>query len=77
MKYNLKPIVQKIMNILNKDGFEIKRFRGSHISINKEPPLKRPIIIPNKKELSNAVRNNLIKELREVGVDIKKIEELF
>ncbi len=77
MKYNLKPIVQKIMNILHKEGFEIKRFRGSHISINRNPPLMRPIIIPNKKELSNAVRNNLLRELKEVGIDTKKIEELF
>jgi len=77
MKYNLKPIVQKIMNILHKEGFEIKRFRGSHISINKNPSLNRPIIIPNKKELSNAVRNNLIRELKEVGINTKKIEELF
>ncbi len=77
MKYRLKPIVQRIINILRKENFEIKRFEGSHISINRVPPLRRPIIIPNKKDLSNAVRLNLIKELKENGIDTKKIEDLF
>lgn len=77
MGYHLKPKVQKIINLLRKEGFEIKRIRGSHIVINRNPPLKRPIIIPNKDELSNAVRLNLIKELKEAGIGTYKIEELF
>jgi predicted RNA binding protein YcfA (HicA-like mRNA interferase family) len=77
MGYRLKPIVQKIINLLRKEGFEIQRFSGSHISINRNPPLKRPIVIPNKSPLSNAVRLNLIKELKEAGIDTQKIEELF
>ena len=77
MKYNLTPIVLKIVNTIKKHGFEIKRFSGSHISINREPPLKRPIVIPNKNEVSNKVRLNLIKELQEVGIDTEEIEDLF
>lgn len=77
MAYKLKPQVQKIMNFLRKNGFEIKRMSGSHIIINREPPLKRPIVIPNKDELSNAVRLNLVKELQEIGIDTSRLEELF
>ncbi len=77
MSYKLKPQVQKIMNFLRKNGFEIKRMSGSHIMINREPALKRPIVIPNKDELSNAVRLNLTKELQEAGIDTSDLEKLF
>ena len=77
MKYKLTPIVHKIMSLLEKEGFQIKRFSGSHISINKNPSLRRPIIIPNKKNLSNVLRLNLIKQLKEERINTEKIEELF
>ena len=51
--------------------------RGDHIIVNKNPPLKRPIVLVNEKRLSNAVRLNLIKECKEAGIDIKELEELF
>jgi len=77
MPLKLKPIVQKIINILKKDGFQIMRIRGDHIIINKEPPLKRPIVLVNEKKLSNVVRLNLIKECKEAGINTQKIDELF
>ena len=77
VKYRLTPIVQKIMGILSKYGFEIIRMVGDHIKINKEPPLRRPIILVNEKRLSNKVRQNLIREAEEGGVPRKKLEELF
>ena len=77
MPKGLKPIIKEIMSILEKEGFKIKRIRGDHIIINREPPLRRPIVLVNEKRLSNAVRLNLIKELKEAGIDTTKIEELF
>ncbi len=77
MPKGLKPIIKEIMSILEKEGFEIKRIRGDHIIINREPPLRRPIVLVNEKRLSNAVRLNLIKELKEAGINTTKIEELF
>ena len=62
MNYRLTPVVKEVMKILRKHGFEIIRMRGDHIIVNKNPPLKRPIILVNVKKLSNAVRLNLIKE---------------
>ncbi len=62
MTYNLKPLINKIINKLTPHGFYIVRMRGDHIIVNRNPPLKRPIVLVNKKEISNAVRLNLIKE---------------
>ena len=77
MGYKLKPKIQKIFNLLRKQGFEIKRISGSHIIINKNPPLKRPIIIPNKDKLTNVVRLNLIKELKEANFNTSEIEDII
>ncbi len=77
MTLKLKPIIKEIMSILQKEGFEIKRMRGDHIVINRIPPLKRPIVLVNEKRLSNAVRNNLIKECKEEGINTDKLEDLF
>jgi len=74
---HLTPIIRKIMSILKKQGFKVVRIKGSHIVINRNPSLPRPIIIPNKKRLSNAVRLNLIKECKGAGVDTTKLENLF
>ncbi len=65
------------MKVLNKHGFKIIHMRGDHIKINKNPPLKRPIILVNEKRLSNKVRQNLIKEAEEGGVPRKELESLF
>jgi|TARA_Y100000310_G_scaffold308415_1_gene351501 predicted RNA binding protein YcfA (HicA-like mRNA interferase family) len=73
----LTPIVSKIMSLLRKEGFEIIRVKGSHLIINKIPSLKRPIIIPNRKRLTNIVVQNLIKQCKEIKIDTSKIEELF
>ena len=77
MALRLKPIIKKIMSLLNKEGFSISRIKGDHIIINKIPSLKRPIVIPNVKRLSNAVRNNLLKSCEEIGIDTTKLKELF
>ena len=77
MAYKLKPIVGKIVKILNKYDFFVSRISGSHVVINRNPKLKRPIIIPNDKALSNAVRLNLLKECEESGVDTSKLRDLF
>jgi len=39
MKYHLKPVVQKVVNILVKEGFFAERMHGDHIIINKTPSL--------------------------------------
>jgi predicted RNA binding protein YcfA (HicA-like mRNA interferase family) len=62
---------------LIKEGFEIKRIRGSHIIINKRPPLNRSIVVPNKEKLSNVVRLNLIRELKENDINTEEIESLL
>ena len=77
MGIKLKPILQKIMSILKKEKFYIKRMKGSHIILNREPKLRRPIIIPNKNKLSNAVRQNLINQCKEIDINTEKLEELF
>ncbi len=51
--------------------------KGDHIIINRNPSLKRPIVLVNEKRLSNAVRLNLLKECKESGIDIIKLKELF
>ena len=77
MAYKLKPIIKKIMVILEKEKFYISRMSGSHIIINRNPQLKRPIVIPNDKKLSNAVRLNLLKECEEIGLNISELKNLF
>jgi len=76
MTYNLKPIVQKVVNILQKQGFTIERMRGDHIIINKTPSLRRPIVLVNIKKPTNIVRQNLISACHEAGVSKEIIEEL-
>lgn len=76
MKYHLKPIVQKVVNILKKEGFFIERMRGDHIVINKIPSLRRPIVLVNVKKPSNIVRQNLLSACYEAGVDKEIIQEL-
>ena len=77
MAYRLKPIIKKIMSILEKEGFKIKRMKGDHIVVNKIPSLKRPIVLVNEKRLSNVVRQNLIKECEEIGMDTTELKKLF
>jgi len=77
MKVKLKPIVRKIVNVLKKEGFYISRVKGDHIIINRNPSLKRPIVLVNDKRLSNAVRQNLLKECEEIGLDVNKLKNLF
>ena len=60
--------------MLSKYEFYILRMKGDHIIINRNPPLKRPIVIPNVKRISNAVRLNLIKES---GINEKEFEDIF
>ena len=76
MKYNLKPVVQKAVNILKKEGFFVERMRGDHIIINKTPSLRRPIVLVNVKKPSNIVRQNLLSACHEAGVAKEIIEEL-
>ena len=75
MKYRLKPLVQKVVSILIKQGFFIERMRGDHIIINKVPSLRRPIVLVNMKKPSNIVRQNLLSACNEVGVSKEIIEE--
>ncbi len=50
--------------------------RGDHIIINKNPPLRRPIVLVNVKKPTNIVRQNLISAYHEAGVSKEIIEEL-
>lgn len=77
MNPRLTPILRKIMNILGKHGFYIIRIRGDHIIVNRNPQLKRPIILVNEKRLSNAVRLNLLKECGEAGIKREEFEGIF
>ena len=80
MSLRLTPIVSKIMSILKKHDFEIKRMRGDHIIINRVgnlPKLRRPIVLVNEKRLSNAVRLNLLKECEEIGIKKEEFEGMF
>jgi len=80
MSYKLTPIVSKIISILKKHNLEIKRMKGDHIIINKVnglPSLKRPIVLVNEKRLSNAVRLNLLKECKDIGIEKGEFEGLF
>ena len=80
MGYRLTPIVSKIISVLRKHGLEIKRMKGDHIIINKLeslPKLRRPIVLVNEKRLSNAVRLNLLKECKEMGIKREEFEGIF
>ena len=77
MGYILKPIISQIISRLKPYGFYIVRIRGDHIIVNRNPPLKRPIVLVNKKEISNAVRLNLIKECQEAGVPREVFDDIF
>ena len=76
MKYRLKPIVQRVVNILKNEGFFIERMRGDHIIINKTPSLRRPIVLVNVKKPSNVVRQNLLSACVEAGLSKEIIMEL-
>ena len=76
MKYNLKPVVQKVVSILAKEGFSIERMRGDHVIINKTPSLRRPIVLVNVKKPSNIVRQNLLSACYEAGIKKEIIQEL-
>ena len=71
MALKLKPIIKEILSILKKHGFYIVRIKGDHVIINREPSLKRPIVLVNEKKLSNAVRLNLLKECEDCGINRK------
>ena len=77
MKLRLTPVVRRIMGILKKNNFYIVRIRGDHIIVNRNPPLKRPIVLVNEKRLSNAVRLNLLKECEETGIKREEFEGIF
>ena len=49
---------------------------GDHIIINKNPSLRRPIVIVNVKKPSNIVRQNLLSACHEVGIAKEIIQEL-
>ena len=76
MKYNFKPIIRQVVSILEKQGFYVEHMRGDHIKVNRNPPLKRPIILVNVKKPSNIVRQNLISNCREAGVNEEILREL-
>ncbi|MEK6825883.1 MAG: hypothetical protein AABY00_03795 [Nanoarchaeota archaeon] len=50
--------------------------RGDHIIINKNPSLRRPIVLVNVKKPSNIVRQNLLSACYEVGLREEVIHEL-
>ncbi len=65
------------MSVLQRYGFYIVKMEGDHIKVNREPSLRRPIILVNVKELSNKVRQNLLNEAEEAGVPREEFEGLF
>lgn len=80
MTYRLSPIVNKIMSVLRKHNLDIMRIRGDHIIVNRVKPfpaLRRPIVLVNEKHLSNAVRLNLFRECKEIGINEEEFEGIF
>jgi hypothetical protein len=80
MTYRLSPVVNQIITVLKKYGLEIKRMKGDHIIINRVegmPSLRRPIVLVNEKRLSNAVRLNLFRECKEIGINEEEFEGIF
>ena len=77
MRYKLTPINSKILTVLKRHGLDIVKMKGDHIKINKNPPLKRPIILVNEKELSNKVRRNLLKGAEEAGIKKEEFKGIF
>jgi predicted RNA binding protein YcfA (HicA-like mRNA interferase family) len=80
VKYRLKPIVRKVVSLLEKEGFFVERMRGDHIIINKTPSLRRPIVLVNVKKPSNIVRPNLLSACHEAEINeeiIRKINDLL
>ncbi len=76
MTYRFKPIIRQIVSILQKEGFYVEHMRGDHIKINRNPSLRRPIILVNVKKPTNIVRQNLIANCREAGVSEEILKEL-
>lgn len=74
INFRLTPVIKEIMSILKRHGFYIIRMKGDHIIVNKNPPLRRPIVLVNEKRLSNAVRLNLLKEC---GIDKTEFNGIF
>jgi predicted RNA binding protein YcfA (HicA-like mRNA interferase family) len=77
MKHRLTPVVKKVMSVLGKHGFFVVKMEGDHIKVNKNPPLRRPIILVNVKRLSNKVRQNLLSEAEEAGVSRQEFSKIF
>ena len=77
MNLKLTPVVRKIIGVLKKHGFYIVRMKGDHIIVNRDLPLKRPIVLVNEKRLSNAVRLNLLKECEKAGIKKEEFEGIF
>ena len=76
MGYHFTPIITKVVSMLQKEGLFVDRMRGDHIVINKNPSLRRPIVLVNVKKPSNIVRQNLIRACVEAGMKKEFIEEL-
>lgn len=77
MKYRLTPIIKKIMRVLKPHGFYVVKIEGDHIKVNRNPPLRRPIMLVNEKRLSNKVRINLLSEAEEAGIGAKEFKGIF
>lgn len=76
MGYKFTPIITKVVSILQKEGLFVERMKGDHIIVNKNPSLRRPIVLVNVKKPSNIVRQNLIRACVEAGIKEEVIEEL-
>ena len=75
MTFHLKSVIKRVVSILEKEGFFIERMCGDHIIINKNPSLRRPIVLVNVKKPSNVVRQNLISACHEAGIKEEIIQE--
>ena len=77
MKYRLFPVIKRIMKVLNRYDLKIERMKEDHIIINKTPSLIRPIVLVNKKRLSNIVKINLLKSCDNIGILKEELENIF
>ena len=66
---------KKIIKVLEKDGFEVIRQKGSHISLFKRSGDKAYlVVVPNKKEVKSGT---LLGILKQAGMSRKRLSELL
>jgi predicted RNA binding protein YcfA (HicA-like mRNA interferase family) len=59
---------KELIKILQKVGFNVISQRGSHIKLRKVKPIRKTIIVPNRRVIRSGTLNNIIK-MAEISKD--------